>query len=401
MNICVMTTSYPLRPDHYAGAFVHDLAARLVQRGHQVRVVAPHAAGALANERIDGVEVRRFRYMWPAALERLAYNGGIPANLKRRPAGSLAQALPFGAAFLAAGLSAARGCDLLHAHFAPTATVATVVARARRIPVVLTVHGTDVRGVGSKGPASAMVRWGVLRCDRIICAGRELAESLARWGVDERRLAVIPNGVDAEFFARADPAPAGHRILFVGRLAPEKGVEHLIQAMPAVLAKFPDAKLLLVGDGPLLGDVRDQVTRLGLTDSVQFAGRQPRSAMPRWYGEATLVVLPSIQESFGVVLIEAMASGRAVVASRVGGIPEVLADGECGLLVPPGDSSELAQAISRLLADDHERASLAAKGRARVEAIYRSEAVVDRLIDVYNETRESFDGSRRLTAAAH
>ena len=401
MKICLMTTSYPLRPDHYAGTFVHDLAARLVQRVHQPRVVAPHAAGALTDERIDGVEVRRFRYMWPAALESLAYNGGIPGNLKRRPVSTLAQALPFAAAFLAAGLSAARGCDLVHAHFAPTATVATVVARARRIPTVLTVHGTDVRGVGSKGPASALVRWGVLRCDRIICVAQPLAESLAGWGVDERRLTVIPNGIDAELFACAEPAAEGQRILFVGRLSPEKGIQHLIQAMPAVLAKFADAKLLLVGNGPLLGEVRDQVTRLGLTDSVQFAGRQPRSAMPRWYGEATLVVLPSIQESFGVVLIEAMASGRAVVASRVGGIPEVLADGECGLLVPPGDSGQLAQAITRLLADEHERASLAAKGRARVEAIYRSEAVVDRLIDVYNETRESFDGSRRLTAAAH
>jgi starch synthase len=123
--------------------------------------------------------------------------------------------------------------------------------------------------------------------------------------------------------------------------------------------------------------------------------------MPRWYAEATVVVLPSVQESFGVVLIEAMASGRAVVASRVGGIPEVLADGECGLLVPPGDPGEFAQAISRLLADDHERASLAAKGRARVEAVYRSEAVVDRLIDVYAETRERYNGRRRLAAGAH
>jgi glycosyltransferase involved in cell wall biosynthesis len=186
----------------------------------------------------------------------------------------------------------------------------------------------------------------------------------------------IPPGVDTGRFVPPTVEPSGPPVvLYVGRIARTsawKGIGVLVRAMAEVRRRVPDARLELVGDGDAVADHRARADSLGLRDAVTFRGPLGGADLVSAYQGAAVVALPSLTaaESFGIVLIEAMACGRPVVGSAVGGIPGVIDDGVDGLLVPPGDPSALAATIAGLLTDPDRRQALGGKGRAKVEASY-------------------------------
>ena len=182
---------------------------------------------------------------------------------------------------------------------------------------------------------------------------------------------VMPMGVDTQRFC-ATPQPAENSeqtVLFVGRLAEKKGVEYLIRAFPHVLARHPDARLAVVGDGPCRRELETLSSQLGLSDRVRFAGAQPPAELPRFYGGSRLFVGPSVvtrggdTESFGLVFVEAMAADCPVVGTTVGGIPDVVIHGRTGLLVEPRSPAALAAAINGLLDSPAEAEKMGALGR--------------------------------------
>ena len=327
MRVCVLTTSYPRSPGDAAGAFVAEQVERLRDAGIEVEVVSPAA----------------FRHFG------IAYGGGIAQNLRAQP--WLLVALPlFVASYARAARRGARGADVVHAHWIPSALAAAATGK----PFVLQVWGTDVE-LARRAPRLA--RPLVRRARIVIAASGFLADAARALGAREVR--VIPNGV--EIPAQTAESESPPHVLFAGRLSAEKGIIEFLEAtegLPRVVA----------GDGPL----RDLVPGA--------AGFVPHHELGRWYERAAVVCVPSRREGYGVVAREAMAHGRAVVATAVGGLADAVEDGETGTLVPPGDTTALRRAIEALLADEPLRRRLGAAGRRRATEAYSWAAATDSLV---------------------
>jgi glycosyltransferase involved in cell wall biosynthesis len=330
MRVAVLTTSYPRYRGDAAGRFVADAVAHLRARGVDVQVVGP----------------QQFRNYG------ITYGHGVLGNLRRRPWLGL-----FVPALLASFVRAARAvdADLLHAHWLPAGWVA---ARSGK-PYVLQVWGTDVE-LASRAPALAR---GVLRDARlVIAASHDLADRACALGA--RKVEVIPNGVELppEVGAEADPP----EVLYAGRLSPEKGVLELVEAAHGL-------NLVVAGDGPLRGRIPGA------------KGFVPHDKLQELYARAAVVACPSRREGFGVACLEAMAHGRPVVASAVGGLLDLVVDGETGIVVPPRDPAALRSALERLLADPELRRRLGAAGRERARARFSWPAVTDATLAAYAE----------------
>jgi len=213
-----------------------------------------------------------------------------------------------------------------------------------------------------------------------------------RIGLRAEKITVIPNGLDlAEFDEDASrepaaPAPRPHRgplIGSIGRLEPQKGTAHLLAAMPRILSVLSDADLWIIGDGPQGPTLREQARDQGVSEHVHFLGY--RSDVPALLKRLDLFVLPSLWEGLPNAALEAMAAGRAVVATRVDGTPEAVADNTTGLLVPPRDPRALADAITHLLTHPDLRSRMGAAGRERVAELFSMDAMVQRTEAVYRQ----------------
>ncbi len=334
MKVVVLTTSYPRSADDSAGRFVAGAVEQLRARGVDVEVVSPLS----------------FRHFG------IAYGEGVAGNLRRRP--WLALALPLLlVSFARAARHAARDADLVHAHWLPAGAVALATGR----PVVLTVHGTDVELARRARPLARAI----LRRMRVVLAvSTALAEDARRLGAHEAR--VVPNGVELPPEGTAEAEP--RYVLFAGRLSREKGILELVEAARGL-------DLVVAGDGPLRGRV------------PQARGWLPRAELERLYAGAAVVACPSRREGFGLACAEAMAHGRPVVASAVGGLRDLVVDGETGLLVPPGDVAALRHALERLLADAPLRRRLGTAARERVRACCSWERVTELTLRAYQDAR--------------
>ena len=332
MKVAVLTTSYPRSPGDAAGRFVADAVEQLRGKGIEVEVVSPAS----------------FRHFG------IAYGAGVAGNLRRRP--WLALALPLMLmSFARAARAVAQDADLVHAHWLP----AGAVALATRRPVVLTVHGTDLELARHARPLARAI----LRRMRVVLAvSTALAGEARRLGARDVR--VVPNGVELPEDVGPEAEPP--EILFAGRLSREKGILELVEAARG-------HELVVAGDGSLRAQV------------PQARGWLPHEELERLYDRAAVVACPSHREGFGVVCAEAMAHGRAVVASDVGGLRDLVVDGKTGLLVPPGDVPALRAAIERLLADPELRRRLGAAGRERARERFSWERVTAETLRAYGD----------------
>ncbi|MGP8073388.1 MAG: glycosyltransferase family 4 protein [Thermoplasmata archaeon] len=264
--------------------------------------------------------------------------------------------------------------DVVHAHAfgaAPT-WYAALARRLRSTPLVIETHADAGRGTSGTGTYGRLVTRGTLTvADRIVAHTQLEADLLTSWGADRGRIAIIPNGVDLREFAQLpprDPSRTGMTVLFVGRLYPEqKGLIPLVRGFARTPREL-DLRLRIVGeDWGGLVPVLQLARELGVSDRVVATGALSRSDLLREYASADLFVLPSLFEPFGIVLLEAMAAGLPIVASRVGGVPEVVQEGENALLVPPNAPDELGGALAQLGGDPSLRARFSAHGREWVQ----------------------------------
>ena len=259
----------------------------------------------------------------------------------------------------------ARGVTHLHNHFAQAScTVALLAARLAGIPFSFTLHGPADFTDPKLWRLDAKIADAVfVSCISHFCRSQAMLASPVR---DWAKLHIVHCGVEP---ARYDAPPAsGQDLLFVGRMTAAKGVPLLIEAMPRILAAFPDAHLTLIGDGPDRAGLEDQIRRLGLSGAVRFAGYRNQDEVAEALARAAVFVLPSFAEGVPVVLMEAMAARRPVIATRIAGIPELVEDGVSGRIVSPGDGQALAEAVYDILADPGLAARMGEAGRQRVEA---------------------------------
>jgi glycosyltransferase involved in cell wall biosynthesis len=334
MRVVVLTTSYPRGPDDVAGVFVRKAVEHLRCAGIDVEVVSPAS----------------FRHFG------LAYGHGIVGNLRRRP--WLALAVPlFLLSFARAARRAARGADLVHAHWLPSALPALVT----RKPFVVQLWGTDVE-------LASRVKWVARRllgrARLVLCSSEALARAARNLGARDVR--IVPSGVSVP--DDVGPPEDPPHILFVGRLSEEKGIFELVEATEGI-------SCVVVGDGPL-------------RDRVPYAvGFVPPDELGPYYERAAVVVCPSRREGYGVVAREAMAYGRPVVASSVGGLVDAVEDGVTGLLVPPRDVLALRAALERLLNDSELRDRLGANARTRAQEQFSWAAATEATLRAYGEAK--------------
>ena len=332
MKLAVLTTSYPRPQDDVAGRFIADAVERLRASGVDVEVVSP-------------ADFPHFG---------LAYGSGIVGNLRRRP--WLGLALPlFLLVFARAARRAARDADVVHAHWLPSGAIALLTRR----PFLVQVWGTDVE-LARRLPWLARP---VLRRARLVIAPSAALGNAAR-ELGARDVRVIPGAVDIPSETGVEDTPPF--VLYAGRLSREKGILELLQAADGI-------PLVVAGDGPLRNQVPGAL------------GFVPHEELARLYERAAVVAVPSYREGFGVVCAEAMAHARPVVASAVGGLLDLVVDGETGLHVPPGDVAALRHALETLLADDELRRRLGAAARERVRERFSWEAVTAATVAAYGE----------------
>lgn len=287
---------------------------------------------------------------------------------------------------------------LVHTHTSKAGFVGRLAAWLARVPAIVhTPHGHVFYGYHGRTVTTLFVsleRLAARLTDRmIVLTERGVEEHLAR-GIGRReQFRVIPSGVNVDAIrdgappyemarARLGVEPETLLIAGVGRFEPVKGFQTLVKALPSILAVVPSARVMLVGYGSLRSELEAEARALGVADRLEIPGACADAAP--FLAAADLVVVPSLNEGMGRVLVEAMALGRAVVATRVGGIPAVVAEGETGTLVPPDDPSALAQAVSELLKDPGLRQRMGDAGVRRAEQF--SLAVMESsLLNLYRE----------------
>jgi phosphatidylinositol alpha-1,6-mannosyltransferase len=282
--------------------------------------------------------------------------------------------------------AAGSGPDVaLFTHVALLPLARLVRTLAPRACVAVLAHGTEVWG-----PLAPRIARVLPEVDAFVSPSAYTAQKLTEvHGIPSARVTVLPHGLDPDWAAGCDafaqgqtPRGAGRVLLSVTRLSRAdtagKGVELVLQAMPAVLKFVPEARYIVAGGGGDLPRLKELVHRLGLENSVQFLGPCGQDALQRAYFAADAFVLPTQVEGFGVVFLEAMFNRLPVVAVRASATPEVVQDGVTGLLAAPGDARALAAALSSLLADPERRQALGQSGWSRVQRMYTFEHFVAR-----------------------
>lgn len=375
LRVCLVTSAYRPYPSGVSEHVAH-LAAALADMGHDVEVMTTRFRDAPDAE------------TGPVPVRRLGRAVLVPAN------GSYAT-LPVGRDLpgQVERLLRARRPDVVHCHgvFWPEISY-WAIRKSRSVNVVTFLSsGPDLTDRGSR----AYRRLFSGQLDKIhgrIAISQRARRTYAPYVPGDCR--IIPSGVDTGRF-RPDRAPLQGRpgrpnVLFVGRLDRRKGALVLVRAMALVRRRMPDAHLTVVGDGPTASEVRASVDALGLGASVTLAGRVPNADLPRYYAGADVYCSPALGgESFGIVLLEAMAAGAAVVASDIPGYDETVDRGRTGLLVPRNDPPALAAALLRLLEDRGLRGRLVAAARMKAER-HAWPVVAERTVAYY---RALIDGS--------
>jgi glycosyltransferase involved in cell wall biosynthesis len=351
------------------------LLPELRERGHDVRVAMLHegepgAAEFAARLRDAGVPVAALRF-------RAASSPAVLARLVR--------------------LARRYEPEILHTHLVHADFLGLTAGRLARVPVLAsTKHGFNA--FRDRRVFAVADRRVAALADLHIAISAGLARYLAeREGLDEARFEIVHYGIDAG--PPPPPLPGAPRLAVVGRLVPIKGHETLLEAFAAARGRVPGLTLDVAGDGPLDGELRRLVDRRGLAGAVTSLGRvaPPLPVLER----AEVVVVPSLGEGFGMVALEAMERGRPVVASAVGGLPEIVEDGRTGLLVPPQDADALAVALVDLATDPARAAALGAAGRTRAVEAFTQARCTQRTEELYREALAAAPGrrARRSTQA--
>ena len=354
-----------------------------MQQGVQVRVVAMHSPRAATHEFMEGVEVFRPRYWWPEDHEilRKEGSGGLPIAWRKYPWGRW-QVLPFFFRHMWTIARCARDCDLIHAHWTLSGAAACLTRIWHRRPIVITVQGSDIFQVAHSRPGGWLTCLLLYLPDRVTALSNALADTTANLGVPRNRIQIIPNGVDTRIFTVLASEHREDIILYVGSLIKRKGVQHLIAAMPEVLRSSPNCRLVAIGDGPELPDLQRMVDELHIGSHVSFLGFQPQEEVRAWMQRARIFVLPSVEEGLGVVLLEALACGTPVVASEVGGIPDVITP-DVGVLVPPADAPALAAGIHKILETPGKWAEMSSAARVRAVTYYDWDGIARQYTALY------------------
>ncbi|MDR1759604.1 MAG: glycosyltransferase family 4 protein [Fibrobacter sp.] len=399
MKILVISSVYPRSETDAEVPWLRSSIAYLRHAGIEADVLAPSYKG-LKDHTIDGVNVYRFRYA-PRSLEVLTHDEGAPSKMAGKPWMQLL-ALPYiiSGFFCCLRLAKKNKYDVIHAHWPfPHAFIAYGACKLFRIPLVLNFHGAELLLIRKFPWVKPFLYWIIGQGNAIFANSRFTAARIR--AIRECEVHWSPYGTTLS----SSPAPGLHavkgrfKILFVGRHIERKGLEYLIQAAAKLDSSAMEVRI--VGEGDLTAELKNLGARIA-PETVTFTGKLSEEALRQEYENANLFVLPAVVDSkgdtegLGVVLIEAMEYGLPVVASDVGGIPDVVVPGETGILVPEKDAEALAAAFQTLARDRNLAEQLIAGARRRVREYFDWDKITARQIAVYRDLQQAFSsGSSR------
>ncbi len=362
-KVLVLTTSYPSDESDPSGIFIAKLLGALRKRGYPIKVVAPSNGIFHGRRTLDGIETVRFGYFVPRSLERLAAGaGGIPENMANSFLARL-QVFPMMAAFLCRTLSEVRGFDLIYANWLGAGIIGALANLFTGKPLIVSFRGDDGYLARDRPFWRRLTRFVTRRSALVAPVSRELRDIMLALGIPEDKCRVPRFGVDIEMFRPPFmPRPVNERmrLLFVGSLIARKGLHDLLDAL-----SDPDLRnvhLIVVGDGPDATKLKALCQRLGLADRTEWKGILAPNEVARLMRDVDALCLPSYMEGRPNVVNEAMASGLPVISTRIGGIPDMVREGETALLVEPGDVIGLQECLSKLASEPQLRSRMGAAG---------------------------------------
>ena len=404
-TVVLITTSYPRFPGDLTGTAVEPIAHGVAARGHAVHVVAPWHPAVRRPDREGNVRFHFYRYAPVRSLNVFGYAGALRADVSMRPAAWAVAPLALLAAHrLVRQVIRTHDATVIHAHWAIPGG-ATAAAAAGRLPIVVSLHGSDLFLAERNRVVGAAARAAFRRANRVTACSADLHERALALGADPDRTETLLHGVDVTRFApdpearrrvrAAHGLPDDAAIVFaVGRLVRKKGFEYLVDAIARLAPRHPALRLVVAGSGDLDGELRLRAAAEGIADRVSWLGAIPHENVGGWLAAADIAAAPSVVDDAGNVdglpntILEALATATPVVATHAGGIAAVAVDRETALVVPERDAEGLAAAIDELLGNAGLRAAIGGAARARMQRDHTWERVAERFEAAYDLAAE-------------
>lgn len=400
MNILFLTQEYPPETGWGGiGTYTRNVARALVQMGHSVHVLAaavpPQTTQCYDDEGVHVVRVARWKFEVPL-IRRLWFNTTPWTKHQWEYLVSVTGELK-------------RLVQQFHIDVIESPEIwaeGLLYSFQRAAPIVVKFHTPlymvrDLDGMRETFDWRLVDRvdaWWTRRADGYVSASADLAARVSsRYRIPLARISIVPEAVDAERFK---PVANGHHrsqtILYIGRLEPRKGVFTLADAIPGVVREFPNARFVFVGaDNPVDGHssralLTERLRAAGVADRAEFVGKVPNEEIGTYHHDSAVCVFPSDWENCAIACLEAMASGKPVIASSSGGFPDMIRTGESGLLVPPRDAGALSTAIRTMLSNPAQARDWGANARRRIEMEFSSRVVAAKTLEVYQNTIEGW-----------
>jgi len=396
LKILVLTSTYPRHPGDGVAPFVGSIVQGVASLGHEMHVLVPEHSSWRWPEHDGRVTFHRYRYSPVRSWTPWGFSESMAGGRAiRKPLYLLAPVVAASAVRAARTILAGGGFDLVHAHWVvPNGPIGRLAAGAT--PLVVSMHGSDVAVSERSRALGRVARWTFERAAAVTAPSRDLLSRARELGAHEP-LELVPYGADevavspeAASALRSRLGIAADEVLVVGvgRLVPVKGFDFLVRAVAEASKEDPRLRLVFVGDGSERTALADRATSLGVADRVQLIGEIAHDAVPEFLAAADIVAVPSIRfeglvDGLPNVALEAMAAGKPLVATRVGGLPELVHDGANGVLIEEKNATELASALLRLAGDADLRARLGAAARDEIRAERSWATVARRFVEIY------------------
>ena len=391
----VLTSTFPRWENDPEPAFVFELSRRLCPF-FDITVLSPRTPGSKTQEHMAGLRVIRFAYFFPSWEKLAMHGGGIMNRLRYNLFNYLL--VPFfllGQLWAIIHILRQEKFTLIHAHWLiPQGLMAVfgIILSRRRIPLVCTSHGGDLFAL--RGTIfQRLKRWVINHSQALTVVSRAMQKTIIDMGIAPDKVQVISMGVDLKHLFTPDSTVKRNvtELLFVGRLVEVKGIQVLLEAMPALLEKKPDIRLSVAGAGPLEKELRELAKKLNISDKVDFLGMVTQSRLPELYRRAAFAIFPfvvtksGVQEGFGLVVVEAMGCECPVIAGDLPAIHDIITHEENGLIFTSGNSQALAETILRALNDPDLCNRLAREARRRVVEQFDWEVIAYKYRKLYDK----------------
>ena len=390
LNICLVSYEFPPMAGG-EGAYTYGLAKALSDSGHRVSVITAYVEGRgrVSKNKIEIIPITPIE---KPGLKLFSFNHKAMKKIEE--------------------IYNNQNIDILH--FTYDFYKITIKREKISVPIIATLHhpwSAERRFIKAKIPHFrptyfrrlvvlshfAKMSKGICEnADKLIAISKYTAQSyISEFHVPSDKIEIIPNAVDTNKFhpevegyeirKKLELKEKDHVVLFVGRLDCNKGIEYLLRSFSRINEEVSDAKLLIVGEGPVKRYIHTFTSKYPFKNSIIHVGHVSEEDLPKFYAASDLVVLPSLMEGFGITLLEAMASGKPCVATRAGGVEDAVINGETGLVVPPADSYSLYHAIRTLLTDDKRSKGFGIAGRKRAENYFTWDKVAKHTVEVYKK----------------